>query len=175
MKQSSKISLCAVCSALATVIMLVSYFPYLTYAVPAVAGLCVMIPLMEISPLWALYTYLVSAVLSLFFAEPESKFIYIFLCGFYPILKALIERIHKMWLEWIIKLAIFEISLYSVFKVTVLFTDISYDDIGGFGKYGIIAFIILCNIVFVLYDIAISRVSMFYIYRIRPKIKKYIK
>ena len=40
MKNTSKITFSAIMSALAVVIMLISYFPYLTYAIPAIAGLC---------------------------------------------------------------------------------------------------------------------------------------
>ena len=53
MKNTNKITLCALLSALAVVLMLTAYFPYLTYAVPAFAGLCIMAVLIEIGPKWA--------------------------------------------------------------------------------------------------------------------------
>ena len=82
MKNTGKITLCAIMSALAVVIMLVSYFPYLTYAIPAVAGLCVMVVLIETDYKWAFFCYVTSAVLVFLFAELESKFMYVFFFGF---------------------------------------------------------------------------------------------
>ena len=39
MKKSKRIALCGMLSALSLVIMLVAYFPYLTYTLPALAGI----------------------------------------------------------------------------------------------------------------------------------------
>ena len=55
MKNSKKITFSAIMAALATVIMLVSYFPYLTYAVPAIAGLCIMVVVIEINKKWDIF------------------------------------------------------------------------------------------------------------------------
>ena len=90
-------------SALAVVFMLLSYFPYLTYAIPAVAGLFIMATVIEINLKWAFLSYLTSAVLVFLFAEFESRLLYIFFLGYYPILKAIIEKIKKPVIEWILK------------------------------------------------------------------------
>ena len=43
--------------------MLLSYFPYLTYAVPAVAGLFIMVAVIEAGYKWALGAYAAASVL----------------------------------------------------------------------------------------------------------------
>ena len=98
-------------AALAVVMMLVSYFPYLTYAVPAVAGLFIMVIVIELNIKWAILSYFCSAVFVFLFAEMESKFMYIALLGYYPIAKALIERINKNFIEIPIKLILFNINV----------------------------------------------------------------
>ena len=101
-------------SALAVVFMLLSYFPYLTYAIPAIAGLCIMAVVIEINLKWAFLSYLTSAVLVLLSAEPESRLIYVFFLGYYPILKAIIEKIKLPIVEWILKIISFNVKFTSI-------------------------------------------------------------
>jgi hypothetical protein len=175
MKQSAKITLSAISAALAAVIMLVSFFPYFTYAVPAVAGLVMMMPLIEIGTSWAFSAYIVSAVLSLLIAEKEAAVLYVCLLGFYPILKSVIERLKNGLLEWIIKLAVFNIAVCAAYFVLSAVIGLSAEDFGILGKYGVYILLALGNIVFVIYDIAISRFSIVYFIKIHPQIKKMFK
>lgn len=175
MKQTSKITLCAICSALSATVMVLGYFPYFTYAVPALAGLFTIIPLVEIGISYAFATYIVSSVLVLLIAEPETKVLFVVFLGFYPILKSLIEKIGNSVLEWIIKMLSFNIAVTAVYFILKLLTDIDVDDFGLLGKWGAIVFVILCNIAFVLYDIAIKRVCMLYIYKVKPKLEFFLK
>ena len=175
MKQTAKITVCAVSAALAAALMLVSYFPYLTYAIPAVAGLFMMIPLITADCKWAFCAYIVSAVIVLFTAEPEAKFLYVFLLGYYPIVKALIERIKKPFVEWLIKILIYNAAIVIFYKTAAFVIGADFTDFGDLGKYGVYIFWAFSNIVFVLYDIAVSRMAVLYIYRIHPQIKKLFK
>ncbi len=153
--------------------MLTSYFPYLTYAVPAVCGLFIILPLIEAGRLWAAGAYIVSAALSVLFAEPQSALLYVFLFGFYPILKAIIEAADKPVLEWVIKLAAFNLSaLLMLAAFVMLFSDAEL--ITEIKHYGLlmIPFVLLCEGAFVLYDIAISRVAAVYMWRVHPQIEK---
>lgn len=175
MKNTGKITFSAIMSALAVVIMLTSYFPYLTYAIPAISGLCVMVVLIETDYKWAVFTYISSAVLVFMFAEMESKFLYVFLFGYYPILKSLIEKINKQIFEWILKIIIFNISILLVYGVFSKLFALSLDDFGALKQYGVAILLLLSNIVFIVYDIAVSRMSMVYINMLHPKINKLFK
>ncbi len=175
MKRTSKITLCAVCSALSVVFMLLGYFPYLTYAVPAVAGLFVMIPLIEVGTSYAFASYAVSSAIVFLVAEPETKVLYILLLGYYPIVKALIERLRKAPLEWVLKLILFNVTVAATYFALKFLTNIDVEDFGPLGKYGAYVFVVLCNIAFVMYDIAVSRISVLYFSRIRGKIGFFFK
>lgn len=175
MKKTNKITLCAIMSALAVVIMLTSYFPYLTYAIPAIAGLCVMAVLIEIGAKWAFLTYISSSVLVFLFAEMESKFIYVFLFGYYPIIKYLIEKINKPFFEWIIKLAVCNGAVLLIYGVFSKVFAIPMDDFGEYMQYGVAVLLILANVVFVVYDIAVARMSSVYLNLLHPKLKKFLK
>ncbi|MBQ8203450.1 MAG: hypothetical protein IJZ75_04135 [Clostridia bacterium] len=175
MKNVSKITLSAVCAALSAVFMLTGYFPYLTYAIPAIAGLFIMIAYIEVGLKYSIGAYITSAALVLITAEPETKILYICLFGFYPIVKALVERLNKIPIEWIIKLSVFNACIVVYYKLSVSLLGISYEDMGVIGEYGIYILWIAANAVFVLYDIAVSRMSMFYMARLHPKISKMFK
>ena len=157
------------------VFMLMSYFPYFTYAVPAVTGLLTMMLVIEINVKWAFAAYIAASVLVFIFAEPESKLMYICLFGYYPIVKALIERINKPVIEWILKLAVFNVAAIMIYAVFAGMFGVSIDDFSALGKYGAYIFLGFGNAVFVLYDITVSRLSGTYIYRIHPKVKKLLK
>ncbi len=160
---------------LATAVMLLSYFPYFTYAIPAVAGLFIMVLVIEIDCKWAAMAYIASALLVFLLAEPESKLMYVFLFGYYPILKAVTEKIRKPLLEWIIKIAVFNVAVIAIYLVFSKLFNLSLEDFGILGKYGAFIFLGVGNAVFVLYDIAISRVAAAYMIMLRPKLKRFFK
>ena len=176
MKNTKKITLCGMVSALAVVIMLTSYFPYLTYAIPAMAGLFMIVPLIACGVAWGCGAYISSAVIILIVGEMESKILYVMLLGYYPILKSIIERLHKHVIEWVLKLICFNIAAVAFYYVaTSTVIGVSFDDFGEWGKYGAWAFLGLCNVVFVIYDVGISRMAGYYMMTLHNKVKKIIK
>ncbi len=162
-------------AALSVVVMFTSYFPYLTYAIPALAGLFMMIPLIECGASWAVGTYVASAMIVFITGEMESKILYVIFLGYYPILKSLIERIKKQVIEWILKLLCFNAAAIAFYYVSTVLFSISFDDFGEWGRYGAVLFLALCNAVFVLYDIGVSRVAAYYVFTFHDKIRKIIK
>ncbi len=175
MKSTKKITLCGLVAALAVVVMLTSYFPYLTYAIPALAGIFMIVPLIECGVSWAFGTYITSAAIIFITGEMEAKILYVMLLGYYPILKSLIERIKKQAIEWIVKLICFNASAIAFYYVSTALFSVSFDDFGEWGRYGALLFLTLCNVVFVLYDIGISRVASRYMFALHDKVKKIIK
>lgn len=173
MKNTKNITFSAIMSALAAVIMLMAYFPYFTYAVPALAGLCVMVVLIEYGIKWSVLTYFCSAILNFLVAETESKIIYIAFFGFYPILKCIIEKLRMAVFEWILKLLTFNFCVVVLFLVFSQLGLITFEDRGIF-LFSLVL-LLLGNVVFVVYDFAISRLAQFYIYKFHPKVEKFLK
>ena len=173
MKQTVKITLCAMMAGLSVVFMLFSYLPSVTYAVPAVTGLLIMVPVIEINKKWALGAYITASVLIFLTGETESKLLYICFFGFYPIVKCLIESFKKPLIEWILKLLIFNASMLLLYGLFSTLFGISTEDFGALGKYGAFLFLAIGNVVFILYDIAVSRMAAFY-FRIRPAFSKFL-
>lgn len=173
MKNVNKLTFCAVIAALAVTFMLLSYFPYLTYAIPALSGLFIMITVIEIGAKWAVLSYATAAaVLLISPADIESKALFICFFGFYPILKAVIEKIRKPLIEWPVKILIFALALGVIYIAFTKLTNVSLEEFGVLGQYGAVILLVLGTLVFVVYDIAVSRMAMFYMSTIHNKIKK---
>ncbi len=162
-------------AALASAVMLVSFFPYLTYAVPAVAGLFIMVAVIETNIKWAFITYIVSAVITFLMAEPEAKMLYVLFFGYYPILKAIFEKPKSRVLEYLLKFAVFNAAVLLNYLLIAPVMGFSVEDFGEFGKYSAIVLLVGANIVFPIYDLAVSQMSQFYMVRVHPSVKRIFK
>ncbi len=175
MKKTKCITLCGLMAALASLFMLTSYFPYLTIAIPAMAGLFVMVSVIELGAKWGILTYLASAVIVFLIAEPEAKLLYILFFGYYPILKAVMERQKSRVLEYIVKFLIFNVAIVLTYSVFAGVFGIELGDFDDFGKYTVVILLTVANIVFIIYDKAVSQLAGFYMYRLHSIVKRILK
>ena len=172
MKRSAKIVFGGMCAALITVLMMAAYFPYLTFAVPAVASIIIMVCLIEFDEKWALLCYLASLLPVILLAENESKILYIAFFGYYPVLKALCERINLAAVRWAVKLVVFNAVVVLTYFILSLVTNITIDYIGDFGRWTILVLLLAGNVVFVIYDFTLSALSVTYMNRLHNVVQK---
>lgn len=175
MKRNVNLTLCGITVGLSVIFMMLAYFPYFTYAVPAVVSLLAVMLVIETNIKWAFASYIASSVLVFLFAEPESKLMFICFFGYYPIAKALIERINNPIIEWVLKLAVFNAAMVAVYLFFAGLFGISINDFGALGKYGALIFLGMGNVVFVLYDYTVSKLIGTYILRMQPKVRRIFK
>ena len=162
-------------AALAALFMLTSYFPYLTYAIPALAGLFIMVAVIETDLKWATLAYAASAVITALVAEPEGKMLYVMFFGYYPIVKAVFEKLKSRVAEYLLKFAVFNAATVFSYLVVANLIGVNMSDMGDFGKYTSVVLLATANIVFVVYDIAVTRMAHFYMIRIHSQISKIFK
>ncbi len=174
-KQTANLTLSAITAALIAAVMLCSYFPFLTYAVPAVAGAFIIIPLVESGKGYAFATYVVSSFLVAVLAEPEAKLMYLCFFGFYPIIKALFEKVKFRFVEYLLKFVSFNGAVTIIYAVLAKVLMIELEGLGDFGKYSILILYVLGNIAFILYDMCISKLCVTYMVRLHDKVKKILK
>lgn len=168
-----RIALCSVIAALGVVIMmLTSLIPIGTYAMPCFAGFFLVAVVIEYKSKWALGVFLVTAILSVFFAgDKEAVLYYIALFGYYPILKAKIELlIKKRVFQYIVKLAVFNISAVFSFFIATTLLSVPLDEFKIFDIYLPYVFLIAGNLFFVLYDFCVTVIVIQYVQKIRTKI-----
>ena len=177
MKTSYKVALGGMIMALSVLCMTATnLFPIASFALPAIAG-CLIIPVnLELGKKWALCVYIGVALLSIFISSDHTAIIsFIVLFGYYPILKGVIERIRKPIIEWFLKMLVFNVAVGVGVLLTLVFfgLDVLIAEYSGFGKLGIIAFWAVCNVVFVVFDIALTRMITLIIYRFLPLFKRF--
>ena len=173
-KTSVIVSVCGLFAALSIVVMLLAHVGVLTYAVPALAGALLVIIYLELGVKNAFTVYLAVSVLSFLICEKESALCYIFFFGYYPVLKAYIERIPKKTLQWIVKILLFTVSFSLVIFLSVYVFGIPLDDMGG-GIWYLVALFIGFEVMFVLYDIALTRVITLYLLKYRERFRKLMR
>jgi len=176
MKNTMKLSLCAMVTALSTVTMLLTFFPYATYALPGIAGVFMMVLVIEINRKWALGAYFAASFLSFFLSpDREAALMFFLFMGYYPIVKACLERLRSKALEYSLKLLIFNAAAILETWIAIVFLHVPIEPIPFLGKYTVIILLVLGNITFFLYDKALSGLAMQYMNRIHPFIKKIFK
>lgn len=176
MKTSYKVALGGMIMALCVLCMTATnLFPFASFALPAIAGVLIIPVNLELGKKWALSVYLGTALLCIFISSDHTAIVsFIVLFGYYPIIKEVIEKLRKPVLEWTLKMLLFNVAVGLGVLITLLFfgLDVLMAEYGEFGKIGILAFIAACNVVFVVFDIALTRLITLMIYRFLPLLKK---
>ena len=173
--KAQRVSFTALISALCVAIMSVSRIvPIGIYALPPVCSVFIMIILIEFGVKWALGSFIVSALLSAIFANPESSMVYIVFFGYYPIAKMYLERINNLVLKWIAKIILFNAVIVSGYLLLNLVVPV-IEEFFTQGKLIFIFIIIAAQIMFVMYDVCISKLSVTYFQKYHNVIRKILK
>lgn len=176
MKQSSKTAICGMIAALSVVIMMLTIIPVMTYAAPAFAGILLMVVVIEINKKWAFGVYAAAGILSLLLAtDKEAAVMYVAFFGYYPIIKAVLESKLPRAVEWIVKFLIFNVTMVASYFVLIRVFGISMEDMNELGKYGPLILLALGNVVFVVFDIAITRIATLYIIKWQKQFRRLFK
>ena len=163
MKRVNKLTLAAMLTALAVVLVwLASVMPRGGLALVAVAGIVLAAVVMECGLLWAALHYAAVSILALLLVPVKTMALwYVFVLGHYGIFKALIERIRVVWLQWVCKLALFAAAVVLFYRLFAAAFA------AALPAAGIGVLMPVLAVVFVVYDLAFSRLIGFYEHRIR--------
>lgn len=171
---SFNVALGGVSAAAALVLMLATaVMPMLDFALPAAAGVLMAVIVIEINKKWATLTYVAISVLSIIIVpSKEVGLLFAMFLGYYPIVKSIFEKAKTKSLQWISKMLCFNVSVVAYYFVTVrLLTGTELmEDAGKLGEYGVLVLLLVANVVFVIYDIALTRLISMYYNWLRKKI-----
>ncbi|MCM1133126.1 MAG: hypothetical protein NC340_06605 [Ruminococcus flavefaciens] len=162
-------SLCLLCMFLSGIM------PMFYLILPMIAGILLMIIAEEVNLSWAWLTYIAVGILSLFItADKEASLVFIMIFGHFPIIRLHLEKIKLGALRWLIKLIIFNICAVSFFYVTVYIFGIQQmlEEMNEMGRYGAVILLVLCNIIFVLYDLNLYLMYGIYKIKLMPLFKR---
>lgn len=159
--------LAAVLSALGVIFLTIgSLFQVLDLSMAAIASLLIIFSVIELGGKYPYLIFAVTAVLSVLLVPSKTAaMVYVCFAGYYPILKAKLEGGLSPAVAWVLKLLIFNAGFAAALFASVkLFTVLSLPSIwylwlmlGG-------------TVVFVLYDIALTRLITAYLTRWRHRL-----
>ena len=167
--KTKKLTIAAMLAALQLVLL---YFgtvmPSWKLALTALAGIINAAVLIECGVGSSVLSFVaVSALSALILPQKSLALLYIAFFGYYPLLKSAAERIRNRTLEWAAKLAVFNVAC-AICMAALRFgfiTDISLPEVA-------LVFLWLgLNVVFIIYDIGLTRLISLYIQRIHKTLK----
>ena len=169
---TKRIALCGILSALATVILFLGgLFPFATFTAPALAGILLWPVGLEFNLQSGLMAWIVVGLLSLFIVpDKEMSLIFLFLLGFYPQIKGKLDKIHSKPLEWLSKMAVFFITVFSMYGLILFLFPIGEiaQEFKETETLFLAALVAVAALTFVLYDLCLDRIRLVYYYRLRP-------
>lgn len=177
MKQSSKCAIGGIVAAVSLVLMIsVAIIPFLTYALPAVAGLFIVFIVIEIDKKWAFGVYCTVAILGMLLVpDKEVAVMYLAFFGYYPIFKALIESKMPIVFEWIIKVCAFILTMVAAYALMIKFMGVTIDETEEFGMMAYPVLLGMGTLAFVLYDVALTKIVTLYLMKWQKHFKRYFK
>lgn len=177
MKQSSKCAIGGILSALSLVLMIsVAIIPFLTYALPAVAGTLIVLMVIETDKKWAFGVYAAVAILAMILVpDKEVAVMYLAFFGYYPILKSAVESKLNNALGWIIKIATFLVTIVLSYVLMINLMGVTVDEIEEFGIVAVPMLLGMGTFAFIMYDIALTKLIILYLQKFRKLFKRYFK
>lgn len=167
-------AVCGMFAALAVVLLTAgSIFPLATFCAPALAGLCAVPVAVEFGIKAGLAVYIITGVLALFLCpDLEAVFIFLFLLGYYPLIKPWLDRIARPVLRVIAKLAVCNVSVLTCYGLLLFVFPLPalQQEMGGMGTVAAGGMLLLANITFLVYDAALANLFRIYLCRIRPRL-----
>ena len=167
-KQTKYLTMSAMLCALSVIILAVgSLVTTLDYTLSIVASLLCTYAVIEMGGAYPWMIWLGTSFLGfLLLPQKSPALFYALLAGFYPILKEKIET-RRRPLAWALKLAVFHISLAATALCLWVFFPGSLVAYGN--KWMLAVLYLLAITTLVLYDIALSRMITFYLFKLRHR------
>ncbi len=163
-------TVCAMLSALGVVLLFAgSLIEVMDISMAVIASLLCVFTVIEYGKAAPWLVFAVTGTLSLILLPVKTPAVmYVCFFGYYPILKEKLEKMRR-GICWLLKELIFHAAMI-IMIVGVRFLLLS-DDFAMPSLVMTIAFVLIAEVTFVLYDIALSRLITFYVVRLRKRFK----
>lgn len=137
-----------------------SILPISTLSILTVASCLIPISIIRTSIRDAVFAYIASSVLSFFLVTTNIALYYALFFGVYGIIKYFIEKIRNISIELLLKLVAFNILLMIIYFIgTNLLVNLN-------SKFPLYIMWIVAQIIFLIYDYALTLIISFYLNRI---------
>ncbi len=157
------------CALGVVILWLGSFITVMDLSMAVIASLLCVVAVIEYGGAWPWMIYAATSVLSLvLIPNKEVASLYAIFFGFYPIIKEKLEKRSRVF-AWVCKELIFLVALVSCFAVWKIFFP--QDLMISIPIPLWVVLILMLELVFVLYDVALTRLISFYVYRLRQRFR----
>ena len=168
MKNTKRVVELALLTAISAAILIsVSFIPTGRVAGTALAGLAVLIAVVGHGPVSGILVYIAAFLLAVVISPAKSSaFVFLAVFGHYPVLKCLIEGLRNAVAEWILKILLCNAVFVFIYYFFTAFIGLDPSMLRDW----MLALVCLAfNVVFVVYDIALTYIVRMYVQRIKNR------
>lgn len=173
-RKSTQVAIGGGSAALCLILMFMTgLIPFATYALPALAGVVLIAVVAEMGWRTAMVVYVAVALLAIgVVPDREAALLFIFFFGYYPIIKGLIEKLRFKVVQLLVKYLLFNAAMVLTYLVVIYVLGIPdiLESFGNFGRYSALVLLLMGNVVFAVYDFALTNIVIVYHQWFRPKI-----
>ena len=172
---SKRVAFSSVMTALAVVCLFAaSVAPSAKIALLAVSSVFGSVCTAEYGPKYGLLHYAGVALLSLLLIPKKTYALaYIVLLGYYPVIKMYIEKLNKRWLEWALKILLFNVVLVAAYLVFQVFFLPTVESAVTKLTLTYLPWIVLAlEVIFILYDYVLSYIITYYYKVLQKKMRR---
>lgn len=173
-RKTKVIALCGILAGLALGVMFLGgVLPFASVACPVLASLVLLPVYSETGMKWGFVWYLAVALLAGFVAPDKEAALLFAAFGVYPILHKLIGRLPFLALRWAAKLLYLNAAVIGAYCLMLFVFSLQQvvEEFTDMRNVMLAALLLMANVSFVIYDLLLDRLEIFYHVRLRPKLK----
>ncbi len=174
---SRRVAVCGVLCALSVALLLAGNLLQIgTYAAPMLAAFLLVPVGLEYGRTWALLLYLSTALLSLMLVpDKELALFYALVLGYHPVLHTALANVRPAAVRWAAKLVCFNAALAAMYALllAVFASPALAAEFADTGAPMLAALVVLGNLSFVLFDIALDKLALVYRLRLRQRLRRF--
>jgi len=168
---TKQLTVCAMLVALGVVLLGIgSIMEVADVSMAVLASLLCVIAVIEYGGAAPWLVFAATSVLALLLPNKGIALIYAAFFGYYPIIKEKLEK-HAPIKRWILKELVFHAALVVLIAVLLWGKSLFFPMVGALTPTLLLLLVLLAEIVFVLYDIALTRLISLYLFRIRQRLR----
>ena len=152
---------------------LTGVFPLLYLVLPMIAGVLLLIVVMEVGIQWAWVTYIAVGLLSLFVTDDkEAALIFILFFGSFPLVRYYLKKIPSRPAQLLLKLLLFNGSMILYFYLNTYLFGMQelLEELQKYGRHAGKIMLILLNPFFLMYDTSLDGLCELYSRMLKPRI-----
>ncbi len=167
--KAKRIAAASVFTALMVVLIYLSaFFPTMSMSIIALAGVVSAVLVSEYGLATAAMAYASASVLALILVPDKSNAVlFAIMFGIYPIIQNLIEHVKYKWLTWCTKITVANLMFFITW---ILFKKLFFTETEFVTAIGWVL-LMGANAVFVMYDICLKKLVIFYKIRVANRIR----